>query len=696
MAAATADHKLPPLGVTATARGAHVALYSSIAEHVELCLFDAEGQREIGRHRLRRRHADIWHDFLPDLRPGQQYGFRVHGPYEPDQGLRCNPNKLLIDPYARRLVGAFQWHDAVFGYQRGHRLGHLSFDSRDSAPWVPKCVIESLTTPKPSSRPRHAWADSLIYEMHLKGLTEACPLVREPLRGRPEALAQPALIDHLKHLGVTTVELLPVQSRISELPLVQRGLSNYWGYNPLALMAPAAELGLEQVDDLARLVAALHEAGIEVLLDVVFNHSAEGNETGPTLSMRGIDNPAYYLLDPTDPSRYQNHSGCGNSLRCGHPAVARLIIDSLRHWARCCDIDGFRFDLAASLTRDRYGQADGDWLLGGIMNDPLLSRLKLIAEPWDLGPSGHNLGRFPAGWSEWNDRCRASLRRFWTGEPGMIGELATRLCGSDDVFAGSRRLPSASINFVTSHDGFTLQDLVSYLTPRNGANGHSDPDWESWQASVNCGVEGQSGDPDIQTRRLRARRNRLACLLLARGVPMLLAGDELGNSQQGNSNAYCQDNPIGWVDWQGQGDPMLDLSDFIAALSALRRECKLFCADHYIDGDGRRRDASALPPDYGLRWRRADGAAMTAEDWRDPDNRALLIELFQPGGEQAAFWIINGAEQALTCRLPDTARQGWRLRIDTASRSGLGEGQHFPGAHRLEVAPESVLVLVAA
>ncbi|MCH8477785.1 MAG: glycogen debranching enzyme, partial [Wenzhouxiangella sp.] len=465
MAAAKAEHRLPPLGVTATAQGARVALYSSIAERVELCLFDAKGEREIGRHQLRHRHADIWHDFVPDLGPGQQYGFRVHGPYAPDQGLRCNPNKLLIDPYARRLAGAFQWHDAVFGYQRGHRLGHLSFDSRDSAPWVPKCVIESSipsqTELQASSRPRHAWADSLIYEMHLKGLTQACPQVSETLGGRPDALARPALIDHLKHLGVTAVELLPVQSRISELPLVQRGLSNYWGYNPLALMAPAAELGLAQVEDLARLVAALHEAGIEVLLDVVFNHTAEGNETGPTLSLRGIDNPSYYLLEADDPARYQNHSGCGNSLRCGHPAVARLVIDSLRHWARRCDIDGFRFDLAASLTRDRHGQPDGDWLLGGIMNDPLLSQLKLIAEPWDLGPSGHQLGRFPSGWAEWNDRYRGSLRRFWAGEHGLLGDLATRLCGYDDVYAGSRRLPSASINFVTSHDGFTLQDLVS-------------------------------------------------------------------------------------------------------------------------------------------------------------------------------------------------------------------------------------------
>ncbi|TVQ39639.1 MAG: glycogen debranching enzyme GlgX [Wenzhouxiangella sp.] len=685
----------PPLGATPDELGVHFALYSSVAEKVELCLFDEHGQRETDRQPLRYRSGDIWHDFLPDLGPGQRYGYRVHGPYAPAQGLRCNPNKLLIDPCARQLAGSFQWHDAVFGYQRGHRLGHYSFDQRDSAPWVPKGVVTERISVQPSTRPRHRWANTLIYEMHLKGLTQQCPFVPEGLRGRPQALLERGMLDHLRHLGVTTVELLPVQSRLSEEPLVEQGLSNYWGYNPLALMAPAgSELALAQAEDLAGLVAGLHAAGIEVLLDVVFNHTAEGDETGPTLSLRGIDNPTYYLLDPDDPARYLNYSGCGNSLRCGDPVVARLIVDSLRYWAERCDIDGFRFDLAASLTRDRHGAPDGNWLLGAIMNDPLLSGLKLVAEPWDLGPDGHNLGRFPPGWAEWNDRYRGTLRRFWAGEPGLSADLATRLCGSDDLYAAVRRRPSASLNFVTSHDGFTLQDLVSFLKPRNGANGHVDPDWESWQASINCGVEGPSDDPAVQARRRRARRNRLACLLLARGVPMLLAGDELGNSQHGNSNAYCQDNPMGWIDWQGLGDPLLDLRDFIAGLTALRRELGLFSADHFIDAEGRRRDGPAREPGYGLRWLRPDGAPMSAVDWQDPGSRHLLCELFDPAGNSAALWVINAAEQALPCRLPEPAERCWQLRVDSASATGLGERTSRAGGDWIEVGPDAVVVLV--
>jgi len=676
--------------------GVRFALFSEIAERVEVCLFDAVSGRETDRHALRRRSGDIWHDTLSGLEPGQRYGYRVHGPYEPDLGLRCNPNKLLIDPCARQLDGRFEWDEAIFGYERGHRIGTYSYDRRDSAPYVPRCVVghsESLA----DTRPRHAWRDSVIYELHLSGLTRACSDLPERLRGRPEALLHPTVLDHIKRLGVTTVELLPVQYAISEEPLIRRGLSNYWGYNPLAWMAPdGPRLGLSHVGELARLVAGLHEAGIEVLLDLVFNHSAEGDESGPTLSLRGIDNRSYYLLDPAQPARYLNYSGCGNSLRCGHPAVARLIVDSLRFWAGAAGVDGFRFDLGASLLRDAEGRPDGEYLMGAIMNDPLLSSLKLIAEPWDLGPGGYRLGDFPAGWSEWNDQFRHTVRRFWAGAPHEVGALATCIAGSADRFAHARRSPSASINFVTSHDGFTLLDLVSYLERRNGSNGHAQPDGEAWNNSVNCGVEGPSKDPDVVARRLRARRNRLATLLLARGVPMMLAGDEFGNTQHGNNNAYCQDNAIGWLDWQGRNDPDLDLSAFIAGLLQLRRGLEALTVDHFIELDGKRSNTTGLAADYALRWLKADGRPMAADDWHARKARSLICEISDPHQPGRMLWILNGDAGALSCRLPEATSGGWHCRLDTASATGF-PGSALPQSQRsVEVAGESVMLLVEA
>lgn len=680
------------LGAELLERGTRFALFSEVAERVELCLFDANG-RETDRHALRQRSGDVWHDTLSGISAGQHYGYRVYGPYAPDQGLRCNPNKLLIDPYARRLAGRFQWHDAVYGYQRGHRLGSFSFDERDSAAFVPRCVVDESPL-APDSRPRHAWRDTLIYEMHLKGLTRLCPDVPETLRGTPEALLQPAVLDHVRNLGVTSVELLPVQYAISEQPLTARGLSNYWGYNPLAWMAPdGPRLGLDGLADLARLVTGLHAAGLEVLLDVVYNHSAEGDETGPTLSLRGIDNRSYYLLDPDQPSRHLNYSGCGNALRCGHPAVARLIVDSLRCWAEYTGVDGFRFDLGASLLRDASGQRDGDYLMGAIMNDPLLSTLKLIAEPWDLGPNGYRLGDYPSGWSEWNDRFRRTVRHFWTGKSGGVGELATRLSGSSDVFAARRRRPTASINFLTSHDGFTLMDLVSFLARRNTANGHADQDGEAWNDSINCGVEGPSADPAVLACRLRARRNRLASLMLARGVPMLLAGDELGNSQGGNNNAYCQDNPIGWMDWQGRGDPQLDLCRFIADLAALRRDLSALKCDHFIQGDGRRSDAPGLAPAYGLRWLNANGQPMAAADWDEEHSMSLICEISDRRTATHLLWIMHAGFDRLSCRLPKRYSGTWCCRLDTASDDGFPNLPLPPEAEHLEVAAQSVMLL---
>jgi len=675
--------------------GVRFALFSEVAERVEVCLFDAESGREVERHALRERREDLWFDTLPGLAVGQQYGYRVHGPYEPDLGLRCNPAKLLIDPYARQLAGEFRWHDAVFGYERGHRLGAYSFDRRDSAPWMPRCVVVGDKPADCDRRPRRAWRDTLIYEMHLTGLSRACPDLPGPLRGKPSALLEPVLLEHLQRLGVTAVELLPVQYAVSEEQLARRGLSNYWGYNPLALMAPAGpRLGLEAASDLARIVAGLHKVGIEVLLDVVFNHTAEGDETGPTLSMRGIDNPSYYLLDPDRPACYRNYSGCGNSLRCGHPAVARLIVDSLRFWAESSGVDGFRFDLSVSLLRDACGHPDGQYLMGAIMTDPLLSQLKLIAEPWDLGPYGYRLGDFPGRWSEWNDRFRTTVRKFWAGSPAVVADLATRVAGSGDVFAGRRRLPTASINFVTSHDGFTLLDLVSYTAPRNAANGHQDPDEDSWHDSVNCGAEGGSADAAVVGCRLRARRNRLATLILARGVPMLLAGDEFGNSQGGNDNAYCQDNPIGWVDWQGRGDPALDLCDFIAGLMGLRRQLPELSADHYVDDQGKRSNAPALAPEYRLRWLRCDGDLMGPDDWHDLENRTLICEIGSPSCPRRILWILHAGDEALSWRLPEPQFGAWHRLLDTASASGFPAPGVQPTAGVVEVAAASVVLFV--
>ncbi|TVS13389.1 MAG: glycogen debranching enzyme GlgX [Wenzhouxiangella sp.] len=688
-------HPMLSAGASLVEGGVRFALFSEIAERVEVCLFDPVNGQETARHTLRQRSGDLWHDVLPGLGPGQHYGYRVHGPYEPDLGLRCNPAKLLIDPYARQLAGEFHWHDAIFGYQRGHRLGHYSFDRRDSAPWVPRCVVIEDRRADPDRRPRRAWRDTVIYEMHLAGLSRVCPDLPGPLRGSPSALLDPALLDHLQDLGVTAVELLPVQYAISELPLSRRGLSNYWGYNPLALMAPAGpRLGLDTASDLARIVDGLHEVGIEVLLDVVFNHTAEGDETGPTLSLRGIDNPSYYLLDPEQPARYRNYSGCGNSLRCGHPAVARLIVDSLRCWAEFTGVDGFRFDLGVSLLRDAGGRPDGQYLMGAIMTDPLLSQLKLIAEPWDLGPDGYRLGDFPGHWGEWNDRFRNTVRGFWAGSPATVADLATRIAGSGDVFAGRRRLPTASINFVTSHDGFTLLDLVSHGAPRKTAENALDPEEEPRQDRDDGALEAAHAEPVVIGCLLRARRSLLATLILARGVPMLLAGDEFGNSQGGNHNAYCQDNPVGWVDWQGRDDPDLDLRGFIAGLVGLRRELPELSADHYVDDQGRRRDAPALAPEYGLRWLRGDGERMGPGDWHDLENRSLICEISNPSHPRRVLWILHGGDAALSWQLPEAEFGTWHRVLDTASASGFPAPNAQPVAGAVEVAAGSVVLLV--
>ena len=563
-----------PLGAHAVDGGVNLAVWSHHAERIEWCLFDPLGEREVARHTLPGRTGDVFHGYLPGAGPGLVYGLRAHGPYAPEQGHRFNPNKLLLDPYARECVGRFQWHPAVLGYEEGHPAGCFSFDARDSAAYVPKARVAaswassvSVSSPSSSSpgrshaylastgqrlpKPGRPWGEAVLYELHVRGFTAQHPDIPPSMRGRFEGLAHPAAIAHLKRLGVTCVELLPVAAWVDELHLVRKGLRNYWGYNPLSFFAVQPELaGPGGALALRDAVERLHEAGIEVLLDVVFNHTAEGDERGPALSWRGLDNASYYRPDPHRPGGYLNLSGCGNTLAAQHPAVSQLMLDALRYWALDVGVDGFRFDLASAVARDARGHFDAQlpWLRG-IHDDPVLSRCKWVAEAWDAG--GHFVGGFPRGWSEWNDRFRDDARRYWRGDAGMAGALATRLAGSSDLFDHSGRTPGASINFITAHDGLTLADLVQYRHRHNQANGEDNRDGTHNDYSDDCGVEGPSTDPQVTQRRDRRMRAMLATLMLSRGVPMLRAGDEFGASQSGNNNAYCQDGPLTWLRWPG-------------------------------------------------------------------------------------------------------------------------------------------------
>ena len=539
-----------PLGATWDGRGTNFALFSANGTKVELCLFDREGKRETERITVPERTDDVWHVYLPHATPGQLYGYRVHGPYEPNAGHRFNPHKLLIDPYSKRLGGHFSWNDAHFGYRAGHKLADLSFDRRDNARIMYKSVVVDVAhTWSREPRPGTAWEDTVIYEAHVKGLTQQRGDIPVAVRGTFRGLSEPGMIAHLRRLGVNTIELLPVHSILDDRYLVDRGLKNYWGYNTLSFFTPEMRYAAgNAINELRSTVAALHDAGIEVILDVVYNHTCEGNHMGPTLCYRGIDNASYYWLLPDQPRYYENFTGTGNSLKLAHPRVLQMVMDSLRLWVEAFHVDGFRFDLATTLGRgpDFDGNAP---FFAAVRQDPVLCNVKLIAEPWDIGLGGYQVGAFPTGWSEWNDFYRRTARRFWRGDGSLIGDLAHCMTGSSAQFQHNGRGPRSSINHVTVHDGFTLNDLVSYEHKHNEANGEDNRDGSDDNLSTNCGVEGATNEPDIIALRPRLRRNQLACLLLAQGVPLLLAGDECANSQGGNNNAYCQDNETGWVDW---------------------------------------------------------------------------------------------------------------------------------------------------
>ncbi len=612
-----------PLGATWDGAGVNFALFSAHAEKVELCLFDYSGRREMQRIEIESCTGGVWHCYLPQAAPGMLYGYRVHGPYRPHEGHRFNPHKLLIDPYAKALVGEIRWSDAHFGYRIGHEQADLSFDLHDDAHAMPKCrVIDPSYNWEDDAPLRIPWQDTVIYELHVKGFTMNHPGVPPELRGTYLGLAAAPAIDHLKRLGVTAVELMPVHAFADDRHLVERGLRNYWGYNTLAFFAPEPRYAATgHVSEFKTMVKTLHAAGIEIILDVVYNHTAEGSHLGPTLSLRGIDNATYYRLVPGDARHYMDFTGCGNTLDTVNPRVLELVRDSLRYWVEEMHVDGFRFDLAVALARGRHDVEMQGAFMEAVTRDPVLSQVKLIAEPWDLNPGGYQLGGFPKGWAEWNDRYRDTVRAFGKAHGAAIGEFATRFTGSSDLYEWNDRKPHASINFVCAHDGFTLHDLVSYNDKHNEANLEDNRDGANHNLSWNCGVEGETDDPAINALRRRQKRNFLAVLLLSQGVPMLLAGDEMGRTQGGNNNAYCQDNEISWLNWNLRAEDR-ELTEFVRRLIRLRGQHPVLRRGEYFQGHPVRDDGMK-----GITWLRPDGHEMSAEAWLHSHARCVGIHL---------------------------------------------------------------------
>jgi glycogen operon protein len=691
-----------PLGANWDGEGVNFSLYSSNAERVELCVFDGRGRRELQRIPMPEQTDQVWHAYLPEARPDLLYGYRVHGPYRPESGHRFNPHKLLIDPYAKALYGHLSWGDACFGYRVGHPREDLSFDRRDSAARVPKCqVVDPAFTWGDDRPPQTAWRDTVIYELHVRGFTMRHPEVPPQLRGTYAGLCTAPVIAHLKRLGVTAVELMPVHAFVSERPVVERGLRNYWGYNTIAYLAPEQQYaaGTEADREFKTMVKTLHSAGIEVILDVVYNHTAEGNHLGPTLGFRGIDNASYYRLMPDKPRYYRDYTGCGNTLNMQHPRALQLIMDSLRYWVLEMHVDGFRFDLASALARELHEVNRLAAFFDIIHQDPVLSRVKLIAEPWDLGEGGYQVGRFPTGWAEWNGRYRDAIRAYWKGEGGRIGELGFRLTGSSDLYEHSGRRPTASVNFVTAHDGFTLADLVSYERKHNEANGEANGDGHDDNISWNCGVEGPTDDPAINALRARLVRNFLATLFVSQGVPMLQAGDEMGRSQDGNNNAYAQDNEISWVDWELDG-PKRDLLEFTSRMIAIRQANPVFRRRRFFQGRPIRGDDV-----QDIIWLSADGNEMTDDEWRHGGARCLGMYLAGEGLSmiddrgmpvigQSAIVLFNANREAVDFALPGSLPHlTWQVVIDTNVENGdPGARLTLPATYRLS--PHSLALLV--
>ncbi|MGU3539491.1 glycogen debranching protein GlgX [Methylobacterium sp. A54F] len=690
-----------PRGATWDGLGVNFALFSAHATKVELCLFDDAGEKEIERIELPEYTDEVWHGYLPDARPGTIYGYRVHGPYEPKAGHRFNPNKLLIDPYAKGLVGSITWNPALFGYQM-ETGDDLTFDERDSAPYTRRSrVIDPAFTWGRDVKPDVPWEKTIFYEAHVKGLTKMHPRVPEHLRGTYAGLGTPDVLDYIKSLGVTSVELLPVHAFVQDDYLQQKDLVNYWGYNTISFFTPARRYAA--VPDFAfsefkEMVARLHGAGLEVILDVVYNHTAEGNEKGPTLSFKGIDNASYYRLMPGEPRYYINDTGTGNTFNLSHPRVLQLVTDSLRYWATEMRVDGFRFDLATILGRESYGFDEGGGFLDTCRQDPVLNSVKLIAEPWDCGPGGYQVGGFPPGWAEWNDRFRDDVRGYWKGDAGLLPSLASRITGSADKFNKRGRKPWASVNFLTAHDGFTLHDTVAYNDKHNEANGEGNRDGHSHNLSYNYGVEGPTDDPSIRAVRLRQMRNMLATLFLSRGTPMLLAGDEFARTQKGNNNAYCQDNEVSWIDWEAIGAEERDLAEFTQRLILLRNALPILTRGRFLTG--------AYDEDLGVKdvtWLRPDGGEMESGNWGEGGARALAVLLdgraqatgiHRRGGDATLLILYNAHHDLVGFTLPETVGGNeWTRLLDT-NLPDSQDIESFRAGDRYDVTGRSMLMFV--
>jgi isoamylase len=656
-----------PLGATWDGLGTNFAVFSAHAERIDLCLFDPAGRRQIANFTLPECTDEVWHGYLPNAQVGLLYGYRAYGPYEPQRGHRFNPAKLLLDPYARRIAGDLKWSDALFGYRVHSSRADLSIDRRDSAAGMPKAVVTDESFNWMDDRPPHTpWSDTIVYEAHLRGLTMLCPDIRPPERGTFAALSDPNVIDHIRRTGATAVELMPINAFVQDQHLLKKGLRNYWGYNTLGFFAIEPRyLSENSAHEMRVAVRRLHAAGLELILDVVYNHTAEGSELGPTLSFRGLDNAYYYRLVPENPRHCINDTGTGNTLKLSNARVLQMVMDSLRHWVTEFHVDGFRFDLGVTLGREAHGFDAGAGFFDALRQDPTLNRVKLISEPWDLGPGGYQLGHHPPGFAEWNDRFRDGTRRFWRGDPGQRPEFAARLAGSSDLFDRFARRPWASVNYVASHDGFTLADLVSYAERHNEANGEDNRDGHGENYSANWGVEGPTQDPKINEMRARVMRAMLATVFLSHGTPMLLAGDELGRTQRGNNNAYCQDNEISWLDWKQANSPQgRQLAAYVARLTQLRREHPVLRCRRFLHG----KDEFA-PGLIDIAWFDPKGAIIPAEAWNNPEERLLAVRRASKNddGTVAVLTLfLNPTGEDQPFRMPEP-RLPTRLLLDSSA-----------------------------
>lgn len=677
------------LGATYDGEGTNFALFSAWADSVDLCLFDESGTTEIARIPLPEYTNEIWHGYLPGVKPGQLYGYRVHGRFAPEEGHRFNPNKLLLDPYARDFAGELTWNAAHYGYEQDAETDRdLSFNTLDSAPFMPKCVVTDMASERaPPPGPRIPWDRTIFYETHVRGFTKLHPAVPEPMRGTFDGLGEQAIVDYIKSLGVTSVELLPVHAFCDDHHLLEKGLNNYWGYNTIGFFAPKTRYkgraGLRSFRDMVR---RFHDAGLEVILDVVYNHTAEGNELGPTLSFKGIDNFSYYRTMPDEPRFYINDTGTGNTVNTSHPRVLQMILDSLRYWVEVMEVDGFRFDLGTILGREPHGFDQRGGFFDAIGQDPVLRRVKLIGEPWDIGPGGYQVGGFPPGWAEWNDKYRDTIRAYWKSEEGVVRDLAARITGSGDVYDLRGRRPWATVNFITAHDGFCLNDLVSYNEKHNDANGEDNKDGHGHNLSFNFGVEGPTEDGGIIAARERQKRNLLATLLLSHGTPMLLAGDELGHTQNGNNNVYCQDNELSWINWDKLTGRDKALTNFVRRVAKLRADHPIFRRASFRDG-------------CLLRWVNPAGGEQQEEHWDDPGLRAIGLLLHMPdvdvGGDEALI-LFNSFDGEVPFKLPPRVKAGrWSVVLDTETGPQSDEGRKGLEADDvLNLVPRSLIVLM--